>query len=349
MRNRKRIIISAVIVIAIIAVIVFRIISNAPTDSKRSTLLIVQVEKVHRMNLTDKINLNGDVTASQQATLYAKVSGTLDRTYVNMGDAVQRGAILALIDTIELSQTVLQTQAAYLNAKLNYDRTKNLIDQHLIAQQDVDNAEVVLKTAEANYTVAVTRLGFAHVTAPFSGIITKRYLDAGGVVTPNSSPLFTLMDVRQVKIIVNLLEKDISKLPSVKRATATIDALPGKEFTGIVRRASQALDLATRTMEVEIDIDNPARQLKPGMFANVSIIAGERPGRIVVPTQAIMKDNSGSYVFRVVNGKANRTPVTLGVEQDNHYEILSGLQENEQVIVLGQNQVRNDADVKVQE
>jgi multidrug efflux pump subunit AcrA (membrane-fusion protein) len=101
MRNRKRIIISAIIVIAIIAVIVFRIISNAPADQKRGTMLIVQVEKVHRMDLIDKINLNGDVTASQQATLYAKVSGTLDRTYVNMGDAVQRGTILALIDTVD--------------------------------------------------------------------------------------------------------------------------------------------------------------------------------------------------------------------------------------------------------
>ncbi len=348
MKHKRRIVIAAVIIIAFVVIIALRIVSNTPADPRRGNVLTVQVEKVHRMNLIDRINLNGDVIAYQQATLYAKVSGTLDQTYVNMGDAVKAGTVLALIDTVELSQTVLQTKAAYLNAKLNYERTKNLIEQHLIAQQDVDNAEVVLKTAEANYVTAVTRLGYAHLIAPFSGIITKRFLDAGGVVTQNNSPLFTLMDINQVKIIVNVLEKDVLKLPSIKRAGVTLDALPGKEFVGIVRRTSQAVDLATRTMEVEIDVANPTRQLKPGMFASVSLIAGERPDCIVVPTQAVLKDNTGSYVFQVVNGKAKRTPLVLGVEQDNHFEVVSGLEGNEQIIVLGQNQVRNDADVKVQ-
>ncbi|MGD0339737.1 MAG: efflux RND transporter periplasmic adaptor subunit [Bacteroidota bacterium] len=348
MKHKRWIIIAVIIAIAFVGIIAIRIVSNTTADPKRGNILTVQVDKVHRMNLVDRINLNGDVTAYQQATLFAKVSGTLDQTYVNMGDAVKAGNILALIDTIELAQTVLQTKATYLNAKLNYERTKNLIDQHLIAQQDVDNAEVTLRTAEANYVTAVTRLGYAHVTAPFSGIITKRFLDAGGVVTQNNSPLFTLMDINRVKIIVNVLEKDIPKLPSVRRAVVSLDALPGREFEGVVRRVSQALDLATRTMEVEIDVANPSHQLKPGMFASVSIIAGERPGCLVVPTQAVMKDNTGSYVFQVANGKAKRTPVVLGVEQDNHFEVVSGLQENEQVIVLGQNQVRNDADVKVQ-
>ena len=349
MGHHKRVIIAVLALIAIIAVVIVRIALNAPSDSRRGNVLIVQTDKVHRMTLIDNITLNGDVMAYQQATLYAKVSGTLDRTYVNMGDAVKKGTVLARIDTVELSQTVLQTTAAYLNAKLNFERAKNLVDQHLIAQQDVDNANVILKTAEANYITAVTRLGYTRVVAPFSGIITKRFLDAGGVVTQNSSPLFTLMDIDRVKIIVNVLEKDIQKLPSVKRAIAKIDALPGKEFTGIVRRASQALDLATRTMEVEVDIENRSHQLKPGMFASVNLIVGEHPDRVVIPTQAVMRDNSGPYVFQVLDGKAKRTPVVLGGEQDNHFDVLSGLNGNELVIVLGQNQVRNDAEVKVQE
>lgn len=348
MKHKRRFVIAAIIVVAFIGIIAFRIASNTSSDPRRGNVLTVQVEKVHRMNLIERINLNGDVLPDQQATLYPKVSGTIDRMYYDMGDAVKRGTVLALIDTIELYQTVLQTKATYLNAKLNYERTENLIDQHLIAQQDVDNADVALKTAEAAYTTAAARLGYAYIVAPFNGIITKRFLDAGGVVTQNISPLFTLMDLDKVKIIVNVLERDVPRVPLIKRAMITIDALPGKEFTGIVKRTSQALDMATRTMDVEIDIPNSSHQIKPGMFSSVSLIVGERPDRVVIPTQAVLKDNTGIYVFQVVNGKAKRTNVVLGVEQDNHYEVLSGLEGNEQIIVLGQTQVRNDADVKIQ-
>ncbi len=348
MRRKKIFSITVIIILLMAGAVFFRLRQSSSAELQRKSITEVQVEHPQRTKIVDRIIVNGDLTPFQQATLYPKVSGTLEQMYVQIGDNAPAGKLLALIDTVELYQTVLQTEASYLNAKLNYQRALTLIGQHLIAQQDVDNAEVALKTADANYTTALARLSYARITAPFHGVITKRFLDAGSVVTQNMTPLFTLMDIDHIKIMVNVPEREVPKLTHVSRADVTLDALPGKKFSGILRRISQAIDLNTRTMEIEVDIDNSSHEMKPGMFATTTLIAGERQDVITLPTQAILSDQTGSYVFCAVGGKAQRVNVTNGVEQDNRIEIVKGLKGDEDVIVLGQSQLRQDADIRIQ-
>jgi membrane fusion protein (multidrug efflux system) len=288
------------------------------------------------------------MAAVRQASIYSKVDGNLERVLVDIGSQVHMGQTLAMIDTTLLFQQYQQAAATYENASANYRRTKELSEQNLVAKQDIDNADAAAKVAKAAFDLAATRLGYARIAAPFPGIITKRYLDPGSLVTANNVNLFMLMDLSAMKVIVSVLEKDIPLIKEGKDAQVTVDAYPGKEFVGVVKRYAEAVDLSTRTMAVEIDVPNRDRLLKPGMFARVILIVDQHPNAITIPTAAVLSDDKGSYVFITMNNTARRTPVSLGVEQNSRTEILAGLTGNESVITTGQQFVRDGSPISIQ-
>jgi membrane fusion protein (multidrug efflux system) len=333
----------------LVALFVWRIASGDPAaDTRRQSIPVVKTENALRQTVLYNLLYTADVAAVQQAGIYPKVSGTLDHVYVDMGSPVRRGQMLALIDTTELFQTRQQAAATAQNARLTYRRTKDLYDQTLVAAQDIENAEAAMKVAVAALDIATTRLDYARITAPFSGTITKKFLDPGAVVSALTSTLFTLMDPDRMKIIINILEQDIPRVTMGLEASVSVDAFPGKKFTGTVSKFSQAVDLSTRTMAVEVDIPNPGHLLAPGMFATVSLNVGQKNDALTLPTQALLKDDQGLYVYIARQDTARRARVTAGSEQNSRTEILSGLEGTEDVITTGQQFVRNNGQVAVQ-
>ena len=258
------------------------------------------------------------------------------------------GTMLALIDTTELYQVYQQTGATYENTLLLFERTKQLSDKRLASQQDVDNAKAAMKVAKANFDAAVTHLSYAHIIAPFDGFVTKRFLDAGALVTASNTTLFTMMNLDSVKIIVSIPEKDLQQMYRVRTASITFDALPGQQFTGHVSRFSEAVDLSTRTMAIEVDIPNRSRIIKPGMFATISFTVAEKADAITVPNDALLKDDAGFYVFTTEGTKARKISVKTGVEQNSHTEILAGLTGEETIITIGQQFVKDGSAVSIQ-
>lgn len=345
--NRKAVII-AFLGLLLVGFVLFRISQrDSGNEASRRPAPLVTTVKPARENLVRTLTYNGDVLPFQQASIYTKVTGTLERVYVDMGDFVKQGRLLATIDSTELVQQVLQTSATYENALVNYNRTKDLTAQNLLAKQDLDNAQAAMTVAKANYDNAVTKLSYARITAPFAGIITKRSLDPGAVVTSNNSTLFTLMDLEHVKVITSIPEKDVPTLERVKSAQVTVDALPGRAFRGEVSRLSQAVDLNTRTMPIEIDIENASHELKPGMFTTVTLSAEEHKNVLVLPIQAVLTDDQGQFVFVVEGGKAKKDYVKPGWEINNQYEITGGLTGSEDVVVSGQQQLRDGVAVRI--
>jgi RND family efflux transporter MFP subunit len=348
--NKKLKITIAIVLLIVVAIIAFKIIGGtSSSDQRKQPAPIVKIEQPHRETIFNALKFTGDVIPIQQANIFSKVSGNLEKVYTDMGTYVQKGQLLAQIDTTEIYQQFQQMSATYQNAKLTYQRNKDLSEQNLIAKQDLDNAEAAMKVASANFEAARIRLDYARITAPFSGFITKRFLDPGALVTSNNATMFTLMDLNAMKIIVNVLEKDIPLAKIGKKASVTVDAFPGKEFYGSVGRISEAVDLSTRTMDVEVDIPNSEHLLKPGMFASVTIIVNERGKAITVPTQAILKDAKGFFLYIVNDKTAKRISVNPGIEQDTRTEILSGLNGNESIITTGQQFVKDGGQVIVQQ
>jgi len=320
---------------------------DAAKDVRRTNAPLVKVEQPKRELIRYQLTYSGDVNAYQQATIYARIAGNLEDVRVNLGSIVKMGQLLARIDSLEPYDQVQQTAATYQNARLSYQRSKDLLRENLIANQDVDNAEAAMRVAKANYELAQTRLGYTKIAAPFPGIITKRFLDAGTYLASSSTPLFQLMYIDSVKIVINIQERDLTAVEKGTRAEITVDAYGNRVFTGKVTRMADALDLSTRSMAVEIDIQNYDHLLKPGMFATVALVIGDHPDALTVPTMAIQKDDSGSYVYLAENGIARRRRLTTGADQGSRTEILTGLDGSESVVVVGQQMVKDSGAIEI--
>lgn len=348
MRANWKYIITAFLGLLLVGFIALRITQrDSSNDPSRRPSPLVKVVKPSRENMKLKLTFNGDVLPIQQAYIFSKVNGTLERIYADMGEPVKQGKLLAIIDSTEYAQQVLQTSATYENAQTSFERMKKLFEQNLVAKQDYDNAVAAFTVAKANYETAKTKLGYCRITAPFSGIITRRFLDPGAVVTSTNATLFTLMDLDWVKIIISVPEKNVSSLGNVKSAEILVDALPGKVFSGKVSRLSQAIDLTTRTMPVEVDVENASHFLKPGMFATVNLLVDEHENAVVLPVQTLLSDEGGRFVFIVDSSEAKKVYVKAGWEINNRMEILDGLNGEEQVVESGQQQLRDGVQVKI--
>jgi membrane fusion protein (multidrug efflux system) len=367
-RNRKRAYLFISVLVVFFGLLTyFRIRTNANDPARNARPIpTVEVSMPQRGSISRTIEFTGNIEAYQEANIYPKVSGNLEQEFVNIGDYVQRGQLLALIDTTIYSQNVGQARAAYMqaeatlrNARVSFERNKSLLEQNLIAKQDLDNSETAYKVAqaqaeaaEANYKNAVTQLSYCRITAPFAGYITRRYFDPGVYVTASAnvqgSTLFTLAEINKVKIMVNVLESDVRYLGNVTSAEVTVDAYPNQVFKGKITRISQQFDLATRTMPVQVDLDNPKHLLKPGMFATVNLVLAKDNDALILPTQDILKDDSGNYVYVLSkDSTVQKKYVRIGISQDNRNEILAGITSNDRVLTVGQDLVNNGMKVRV--
>jgi RND family efflux transporter MFP subunit len=348
MKKYKAYVIIGIIILVLAGIVTIKmLLSNTAVDTRRQNIPLIKTEQPSRQTVLYERDFNGDIVASQQANIYSKVSGNLERLYTDMGNAVRRNQLLAVIDSTELYQQEQQTAATFYNARINYTRNKKLSGENLVAKQDLDNAEAQMKVAQANFETAKTRLGYARITAPFAGIITRRFLDEGALVATTST-LFTLMDVDSVKVIMSVLEKDVPQISKGKNAKIVADAFPGKEYAGVITRISEAIDLSTRTMPIEVGIANKDHHLKPGMYATVTISIAEHQNAITLPTEAILNDNLGTFVYALQNNTAKRIPVQVGLEHNSRTEILTGLTGTETIITTGQQLVRDGGPVRAQ-
>lgn len=345
----------------------FRVRENSKEAARRpAAILTVEVSTPQRSQIVRSLYFTGDILPIQQATIFSKVSGNLEKVLVDIGDYVKQGQLLALIDTTIYAQNArqaqgihMQAQATLQNARMNFERNESLLGQNLIAKQDLDNARTAyeiaqaqVEGAQASYRNTLTQLSYCKVSAPFSGYITKRFLDAGAYVSASagasSSTIFTIMDIDKVKILVNVLEKDIPALERIREAVVKTDVYLNRAFNARIQRISQAIDVATRTMPIEVDIENRQHLLKPGMFANINLVLQKKENALVLPSQVILKDDSGSYVFTVSQDSvAHKRYIELGIQQDNLYETLSGLSDIENVVFVGQTLIRDGNKVRI--
>ncbi len=244
-------------------------------------------------------------------------------------------------DVADMEYTVAEAQLASSQQQLKLLREG--------ARQEVREAtQAKLKEMEAILEQERTRLQNTMIVAPFRGEVSRKYIDAGALVSP-STPLANLVHTETLKIVANILEKDISLLRAGMKAKIQVESYPGRIFEGRVEKINSALDLATRTLQVEIYIPNSDRSLKPGMFAHVELILLEKPQTLVIPREAVLGMSSEMYVFVVEGKQAVRKPITIGYEQDRIVEVLKGLNQGDMIIIKGQQLIKEGLAIRVVE
>ena len=358
--SKKSYIIIGIVVLLILAVFILKLVS-ADSSRRGTPRPLVVVGQMKNGDVMKIESLTGDILPTQQASIFSKVSGNLEKIYFDIGQRVKPNQTIALIDTTIYNQNAkqakanfMQASANYENSKLNFERNKKLLEQNLVSQQDLDNAKATYnvnlaqkEAAEAAYNNAVTQLSYCRITA-----ITKRLLDPGANITAStgtaSSILFMLMDTDHLKIMVNIPERSVPYLKNVKEVIIRADAIPNQTFKGNISKISGSIDLNTRTMAVEVAVDNSAQLLKPGMFATVQLLIEKKTNVPTLLNQVVLNDEKGDYVF-VLNPDTTvtRKYIHVGIRMDTLFEIISGLNTGDKVVVIGQTLVKDNSKVKI--
>jgi membrane fusion protein (multidrug efflux system) len=355
-----------IIVFAIVIALIALKFATSTSEKRGTPQPFIVKGNAKKGEIVNSLTFTGDIMPIQQATIYSKVNGNLEKIFVDIGSIVSQNQTLALIDTTIYAQNLklananyLQADVTFQNNKITYERNKKLFEQNLIAKQDLENAKTTMdasmaqrEAAYANYSNALTQLSYCRVTAPFSGIITKRYFDQGAYInasgsSPNSS-LYILMNVSRLKSYLNIPEKNVPLLDKVTGIQVTADALPKIIFKADIKKISEAVDLTTRTMQIEIDIENSNKMLKPGMFANITMIMDKKENALILPNQVVQNDDYGNFVYVIKpDTTVEKRYISIGIKQDTKYEVLSGITEKDPVVFIGQSLIRNKMKVKI--
>lgn len=343
----------------------------APPKKRPPPLVVVARPELRDVDVT--LSYTVDIRPIEQAELQSKIAGYVERIYVDRGDPVKKGQLLAEVRPSELGEQVNmareqvgQSEASFRLAEETARRARELFGKGLISKADLDRAEAELQIAQASRGSArsglgavSTRLSETRITAPFTGWVARRYLDRGALVTPGpqNATLLTLMRIDQVKVNLSIPEGDAPKVTRGQPAVITVDALPGKRFEGKVTRVPPALDLTTRTLEAEVVVPNPDDVLKPGMYGRATLTVDKHPKALVLPVEAVVADERERAVYVVEEvkpgdhgppvGRARRVVVETGFDGGEWLEITSGLAGDESVIVMGTDLASDGAPVSV--
>jgi RND family efflux transporter MFP subunit len=348
-------IVGAVVLVLVIAAIVSLVIRSNESkalarETERSAIPFVAVVSPTLEKPDDNLTLPSTLQAFKESPIYARTSGYLLNWTKDIGSKVHQGELLARIDTPEVDQELLQARATRQQveaqmqfAKTSSDRWQNLRKSDAVSQQEADTQSSGYDQARANLAAAdanVRRLeqleSFKNVYAPFDGVITRRNVDPGALITAGSGgrELFDLAQVNPIRVFLNVPQSYASEMKVGTHASVDLQEMPGQNFVGTIARTADSIDPATRTLLVEVDIPNKDGRLLPGAYAQVHIHAGVNVRKLMVPVNAMLFRQEGAQVGVVgADNVVHLRPISIGRDYGTSLEILEGVQESDRVII----------------
>jgi len=312
-----------------------------------------------------EIRLPGTTQAFTDAPIFARTSGYLKRWYFDIGAHVKQGQLLAEIETPEVDQQLEQTRADLETARANLrqaqitaDRWRALLETDSVSKQETDQAVSSLAATKATVdsnAANVRRLeqlqGFQKIYAPFDGVITARNTDIGALIDAGANTtgreLFHMVAIHTLRVFVAIPEIYSRAARTGASTTLTLDEFPGRVFHGTLVRNANAIDLASRTLLVEVDVDNPSGELLPGAYAFVHFKLDKQVPSVVVPVNTLLFRAQGLQVAVVRDNQAQLVPVTIGRDYGTTVEIMTGIQSSDQVIVAPSDSLTSGTRVRI--
>ena len=313
----------------------------------------------------DELVLPGNLQAFIESPIFARTNGYLLRWYKDIGSKVEKGELLASIDTPEIDQELSQSRAsreqikaALELAKISADRWANLRKSDSVSQQEADQQASGYQQALANLAAAdanVRRLeeleSFKSVYAPFSGVLTRRNVDPGALINSGAAAgreMFDIARVDPLRVYVSVPQAYAPNIKAGMKANVTLQEFPGQKFQGTVARTADAIDPATRTLNTEVDVPNKNGTLLPGSFGQVHFATGTSVPRITIPVNAMLFRAEGPRVAVVdKDGKVHMHPISIGRDFGATLEILGGLEVSDQIIINPSDSLEEGQQVRV--
>ncbi len=356
----------------VLGVVIFRGIHSRSTAEKALTAetqaaAVPSVTVTHPVagSAAGEIVLPGDAQAYIDTPIYARTNGYLRHWYADIGAHVRQGQLLAEIETPELDQQLQQAQADLKTAQANLAladttnaRWQKLLAKHAVSVQEGDQTksdfiarQAAVSASEANVRRLEQMQSFEKVTAPYDGVITARNTDIGALIDAGSSgtpkQLFHLASVRTLRVFVPVPEVYAAGAVNGAKVQLTQDANPNQVYTGIIVRNSNSIDQTTRTLNVEVDVDNSDGKLMPGAYLFVHLKAAGAPHAVTIPSNTLLFRSEGLHVGVVRDGHVHLVPITIGQDFGSSVEVTSGLTASDEVILDPSDSLTDGAQVEV--
>ena len=300
----------------------------------------VETASVALETLQEDVNAVGSLRSNESVVVRPEISGRISAIQFTEGARVSKGAVLVLLDSSTQAAEVQQARANLALAQTNFDRTQELQKSKFVSANAGDQALNGLKVAEANLALSEARLAKTQIVAPFNATIGLRQVSVGDYVKEGQD-LVTLEDMSALKLDFRLPESYFGKLRLGQQVELKIDAFSGQTFKATLMAIDPLIDQAGRSLSLRAKLDNPEGKLRPGMFANVRLILSERARAMTIPEEALVPIGSDQYVFKVVEGKAQRVQVRIGLRRNARVEVSEGLLPGDEVVTAGQLKIRD--------
>ena len=310
-------------------------------ETQKKKKVQVKIAKVTSADIPQTETYTATVESDVKNKNAPNASYRIEKIYVEVGDQVRKGQVLVQLDASSMQQMKLQLE----NQKVEFGRTEQLYQVGGASKAEYDNAKMQLDVISTQYKQLVEN---TQLLSPISGVVTARNYDNGDLYSSGSGPVLTIEQTNPVKVMVNISEEYYKKVYKGMSVDIDLDAYKGETFNGKVTVVYPTVDVATHTFPVEVTISNPAQKVRPGMFARATVNFGSL-NHVLVPDEALVKQIGAGdrYVYVYKDGKVSYNKVELGQHIGTNYEIISGVNPGDEVVIAGQARLANGKEVEV--
>ncbi len=306
----------------------------------------VSVASIALAPISSYVTATANLVAENEVKVLSEAEGRVAALLVEEGKFVRKGTPLVQLVRGDAEMAEAKAGVRFANARVAWERAKGMFEKGLMSQGDYDKIAMEKDVARQELAEAQWRLSKTTVRAPFDGVIAVRTVSEGQHVRPGDS-LFTITDFDPLVARIYLPERDVLGLEVGRPVRLTLRATEQVRFDGRIRQISPVVDTATGTVKVTVEALRPPESVRPGAFVAVEIVRNTRPAATVLPREAVLRELQASHVFVALNGVARKRSVTLGIEEGDRVEVLSGVRAGEQVIVTGQGGLKDGSPIKV--
>jgi len=340
----------ALIVLTVLAVASYGCGGNSQSkengDKDKEPIVPVEVAAVSSGDISAYFTGTATVEAEEETGVVAKVSGVVEELYVEEGDFVKAGAVLAKLDDEMIAVQLEQAKADLKRQENNYERNRDLHEKQLVSTEVFQQVQFEYERQKAAYDLAELSLKYTSIRTPISGVVSQRNVKVGNMVLQNQD-IFRVSGLNPLIAVLHVPEKQLERMRPGQRAVLNIDALGGTDYEGYIKRISPVVSAGTGTVKVTVEVKDPTGRVRPGMFSRVKVIYDVHAGTTLAPKDAIIAEDRESAVFVVQDSTAYKRSVVLGYTNTTHVEILEGLMPGDTIVTTGKGSLKDSTKVEI--
>ncbi len=348
--KRRKSLLPAFIVMTVLAVASYgcggKSQSKEGGEKAKEPVVPVEVAAVSSGDISAYFTGTATVEAEQETGVVAKVSGVVEELFVEEGDFVKAGAVLAKLDDEMIAVQLEQAKADLRKQENNFERNRDLHEKQLVSTEVFQQVQFEYERQKAAYDLAELSLKYTSIKTPISGVVSQRNVKVGNMVLQNQD-IFRVSGLNPLIAVLHVPEKQLERMRPGQRAILHIDALGGADYEGYIKRISPIVDAGTGTVKVTVEVKDPTGRVRPGMFARIKVVYDVHTGTTLAPKDAIIAEDRESAVFVVQDSTAYKRSVVLGYTNTTHVEILEGLMPGDTIVTTGKGSLKDSTKVEI--